>query len=67
VLRLGLCWRLECAEVVNISSRLIPYDLIFGRGLVNIFKKKLNLAAIISEVSQAAEMVQQDQLFQLAG
>ena len=56
VLRLRLCWHLEGAEVVNIGSRLIPDDLIFRRGLMDIFKKKLNLAAIVSEVSQAAEI-----------
>ena len=67
VLRLRLCWHFEGAEVVNIGCRLIPYEIIFRGGLPDIFKKKLNLAAIVGEVSQAADMVEQRQFFQLAG
>jgi hypothetical protein len=67
VLSLRLCWYLERAEVVNIGSRLIPDKIIFRSRLPDIFKEELDMAAIVSKVTQAADVVQKRKFFQLAG
>src|SRR6478735_9681945 len=67
VLRARLRRRLESPEVVNISSRLIFYELIFCSGLPDTIQKNLYLAAIVHEVTQPPDMVQQGQLVQLSG
>src|SRR5579872_7236119 len=58
VLRLRLGRHLESAEVINVSSRLISNEIIFRSRLTDILKEKLNLAAIVSKVTQAADVVQ---------
>ena len=67
MLRLTLRGYLESAEVVNVSSGLIPDQIIFNTRLADIFKEKLNLVAIIDKVTQTTRVVQERQLFQLAG
>src|SRR5579864_385975 len=67
VLRLMSCRRLESAEVVNIRSSLISDEIIFRSRLPDVFKEELNLAAVVSKVTQATDVVQKRQFFQLAG
>jgi hypothetical protein len=59
MLRSRLGWDRESAEIVNIGSGFIPYKLGFRRGLPEVLKKKLHLAAIIGKVAQTAGMVKE--------